>query len=110
MPNIIYTHAFCHKRVEILLKGPANCHRACINKPTPMLYEFSICIVLLSNHVKSAPYLSYSFLPFFSKIDQKSLHHSFSFQFRLQQPKFDKFSYQTSSNGIEKEKLYGIFL
>lgn len=49
-----------------LLKGPANHHRARINKSAPMLQELSVWTTL-SNHVKSAPYLLYSFLPFFLK-------------------------------------------
>ena len=53
--------------VKNLLKGPANRHRARINKSAPMLQELSVWTTPLSNHVKSAPYLLYFFLPFFRK-------------------------------------------
>lgn len=62
--------------VKNLLKGPANCHRARINKSAPMLQELSVWTTPLPNHVKSAPYLSYFFLPFFAKIDWTYQHHS----------------------------------
>ena len=53
--------------VKNLLKGPANCHRARINKSAPMLQELSVWTTPLSNHVKNAPYLLYFFPPFFRK-------------------------------------------